>query len=145
MTLLSVQRVNELCNIKSENAILRDQIHTKFDLSAFVGINRNIQSLFEHIKIVANTNTTVLITGETGTGKELLTNIIHFNSDRKNKPFIKVSCAILNKEIFEEVNYLDMKRSIHQELKMSVKADSNWQMVAQFIWMTSMICLWNFR
>ena len=99
--LLTIQRVRELCNIKDENAYLRNQIQSKFDLSSFVGSNETILSLFEHVKIVANTNTTILITGETGTGKELLTNIIHFNSDRKNKPLIKVSCAILNKEVFE--------------------------------------------
>lgn len=99
--LLTVQRAKELCNIKVENAFLRTQIQSKFDMSAFVGTNEAINNLFEHVKIVANTNTTILIAGETGTGKELLTNIIHFNSDRKNKPFIKVSCAILNKGIFE--------------------------------------------
>jgi len=99
--LLTVQRVKELKTIKDENAFLRKQIQPKFDFTSFVGASNTIHQLFEHVKLVANTNTTVLITGETGTGKELLTNIIHFNSDRKNKPLIKVSCAILNKEIFE--------------------------------------------
>jgi DNA-binding NtrC family response regulator len=99
--LLTVNRIKELKSIKEENAYLRKQIQPKFDLKAFVGKSPQILELFEMLKIVANTNTTVLITGETGTGKELLTNIIHFNSDRKNKPLIKVSCAILNKEIFE--------------------------------------------
>ena len=50
---------------------------------------------------MANKPTSVLITGETGTGKELLTKVIHYNSDRRKKPLIKVSCAILNREIFE--------------------------------------------
>ena len=99
--LMTVNRVKELCNIKTENAFLRTQIQSKFDMSSFVGTNSTIRNLFDHVKIVSNTNTTILITGETGTGKELLTNIIHFNSDRKSKPLIKVSCAILNKEIFE--------------------------------------------
>ncbi len=99
--LMTVLRAKELCNIKVENALLRTQIQSNFDMSAFVGNNVSINDLFEHVKIVANTNTTILITGETGTGKELLTNIIHFNSDRKNKPLIKVSCAIMNKGIFE--------------------------------------------
>lgn len=99
--LLTIQRAAELCSIKDENAYLRKEIQSKFDMSTFVSTNETILDLFEHVKIVANTNTTILITGETGTGKELLTNIIHFNSDRKNKPLIKVSCAILNKEIFE--------------------------------------------
>ncbi|MGE5357323.1 MAG: sigma-54-dependent transcriptional regulator [Deltaproteobacteria bacterium] len=97
----TVHRVKELCSIKDENTYLRNQIQSKFDMSSFVGTNESILNLFEHVKIVAGTNTTILISGETGTGKELLTNIIHFNSDRKNKPLIKVSCAILNKEVFE--------------------------------------------
>lgn len=99
--LLIIQRASEYRSVKDENKMLRHQIHADFDMSSFIGSSKKVLNLFEHIKIVANSNTTVLINGETGTGKELLTNIIHFNSDRKNKPFVKVSCALLNKEIFE--------------------------------------------
>jgi DNA-binding NtrC family response regulator len=96
-----LNKIIELSSIKKENKILRKQIEKKYDFSRFIGNDQTNQELFEQVKIVANTNTSVLITGETGTGKELLTNIIHFNSNRKNKPFVKVSCAILSKEIFE--------------------------------------------
>ena len=99
--LLAVNRVQELIAIKDENKYLRKQVIPKYNLEAFVGKSASILDVFELVKLVSNTNTTVLITGETGTGKELLTNIIHFNSDRKDKPFIKVNCAVLNKEIFE--------------------------------------------
>jgi DNA-binding NtrC family response regulator len=99
--LLAVKRVEELINVKNENKYLRKQIIPKYNFEAFVGKSKAIEDLFQLVRLVANSNSTVLITGETGTGKELMTNIIHFNSDRKNKPFIKVSCAILNKEIFE--------------------------------------------
>jgi DNA-binding NtrC family response regulator len=99
--LLAVKRVEELINIKSENRFLRKQIIPKYNFEAFVGKSRAVEEVFKLVRLVANSNSTVLITGETGTGKELLTNIIHFNSDRKNKPIIKVSCAVLNKEIFE--------------------------------------------
>ena len=61
--------------------------------------------------MVINTDTTVLITGETGTGKELLTNIIHYNSLRRKRPFIKVSCAVLSKEIFESELFGHVKGS----------------------------------
>ncbi len=99
--LLIINRVKELKDIKAENKQLRFQINKKFDFSTFVGMNDVIREVFEHVEIIAEKNTTVLIVGETGTGKELLTNIIHYNSNRKRAPFIKVSCAILSREIFE--------------------------------------------
>ncbi len=99
--LLIINRVKELKDIKAENKQLRFQINKKFDFSTFVGMNDVIREVFEHVKIIAEKNITVLIVGETGTGKELLTNIIHYNSNRKRAPFIKVSCAILSREIFE--------------------------------------------
>ena len=99
--LIILQRIKELIHVKDENKFLRKQIEGKYDLSSFVGQSEPITQVFELIKIVANKPTSVLITGETGTGKELLTKVIHYNSDRRKKPLIKVSCAILNREIFE--------------------------------------------
>lgn len=99
--LLVVQRIAELKAVKKDNKILRSQLAAQYDFSSFVGAQNETESLFELIKIVACTNTTVLISGETGTGKELLTNILHYNSNRSKLPLIKVSCAILSREIFE--------------------------------------------
>ncbi len=99
--LLIINRIQEFKEIKAENKQLRVQVNKKYDLSSFVGENTAISQVFDLVKIIAEKNTTVLIVGETGTGKELLTNIIHFNSNRKRGPFIKVSCAILSREIFE--------------------------------------------
>ena len=99
--LIILQRIKELVHVKDENKYLRQQIEQEYDLSSFVGQSEPIKHVFELIKIVANKPTSVLITGETGTGKELLTKVIHYNSDRRKKPLIKVSCAILNREIFE--------------------------------------------
>ena len=99
--LIILQRIKELVHVKDENKYLREQIEQEFNLSSFVGQSEPIAQVFELIKIVANKPTSVLITGETGTGKELLTKVIHYNSDRRKKPLIKVSCAILNREIFE--------------------------------------------
>ena len=99
--LLTIERIKEIKLVKDENRQLRSQVGKKFDMSSFVGASEETQKVFDLVRIIAEKPTTVLITGETGTGKELLTSIIHFNSNRKRGPFIKVSCAILSREIFE--------------------------------------------
>jgi len=99
--LLTIERIKELKSVKEENKQLRSQVRKKFDLSSYIGRGQESQKVFELVKIIADKPTTVLITGETGTGKELLTNIIHFNGNRSNKHLVKVSCAILSREIFE--------------------------------------------
>ena len=96
-----IDKFKEILSLKNENKILRERIDKRYDFSRFIGDKETKKELFKLIKIVADTDTSVLITGETGTGKELLTNLIHFNSNRKAKPFVKVSCAVLAKEIFE--------------------------------------------
>ena len=99
--LMIIERLKEIKQIKDENIRLKQQVEQKFDFSSYIGDIETNHELFDLIKKVATTDSTVLITGETGTGKELISGIIHFNSLRKNHPFVKVSCAILSKEIFE--------------------------------------------
>ncbi|GAB4178683.1 MAG: sigma-54 dependent transcriptional regulator [Calditrichia bacterium] len=97
----TLKRIAEVAEIKSENKILRSQLDSEFSLDSFVGKSQQVQQTLDLVKTVANTDTTVLITGETGSGKELLAHVIHHNSERRSKPLIKVSCAILSREIFE--------------------------------------------
>jgi DNA-binding NtrC family response regulator len=99
--LLTLKRISDVKEVKDENKQLRKQVLRTFDTSNFVGKSSLTKQVFELVEIILNTSTTVLITGETGTGKELLTNIIHYNSNRSKNPLIKVSCAILSREIFE--------------------------------------------
>jgi DNA-binding NtrC family response regulator len=99
--LLIIERISELVSVKSENKRLRTEISKNYDFSSYVGDNESNQELFDLVKLVAGSDSTVLITGETGTGKELLTNIIHYNSNRSKQALIKVSCAILSKDLFE--------------------------------------------
>ncbi len=99
--LLTIERIREVKAVKDENKQWRRQVSGKYDMSAYIGQSQETQKVFDLVKIIAEKNTTVLITGETGTGKELLTNIIHYNSQRSRKPLVKVSCAILSREIFE--------------------------------------------
>ena len=99
--LITIEHVKEFIQIKSENRVLRSKLKQNYDFSSYVGKSSGVQEIFNNVKIVAQKSTSVLLVGETGTGKELITNIIHFNSSRNKKPLIKVSCAILSREIFE--------------------------------------------
>lgn len=99
--LLTIKRIKEVKEVKDENKELRNQVQKKFDTTSFIGSSESTKKVFELVEIIAGKNTSVLLTGETGTGKELLTNIIHYNSNRRKNPLIKVSCAILSREIFE--------------------------------------------
>jgi len=96
-----VKRVNEFLEIKRDNRRLQKQVSQAFDFSSFAGESQAIRKIFKLIRSVAQSSASILITGETGTGKEMLANVIHYNSQRSQKPFIKVSCAILAREVLE--------------------------------------------
>src|SRR3972149_1692153 len=89
---LIIERILELNNFRKENKLLREKIETEYNFSSYIGDIETNKELFDLIKLVSHKDTTVLITGETGTGKELVTNIIHYNSGRKRQPLVKVSC-----------------------------------------------------
>ncbi|RLD35931.1 MAG: sigma-54-dependent Fis family transcriptional regulator, partial [Bacteroidetes bacterium] len=99
--LLIIKRILELNQMKEENKALKKKLQQNYDFSSYVGNSKEVEGIFDLVKIVASKSTSILLVGETGTGKELLTNIIHFNSNRHNKTLVKVSCAILSREIFE--------------------------------------------
>lgn len=99
--LLTIQRIGAFKKVREENRELRKHIERKYGMASFVGTSRETSEIFELVKLVAEKSTTVLILGETGTGKELLTNIIHHNSKRSKEALVKVSCAILSREILE--------------------------------------------
>jgi len=82
-----------------ENAYLREEIGYEF--SEIIGKSTAMQTVFSHIKKVAPANSPVLILGNSGTGKELVARAIHVHSNRKDHPFIKVSCAALAQGVLE--------------------------------------------
>lgn len=98
--MVMVGRIEQLSRMTRENQQLRAQLETT-QQDKFVGQSQVIQESLKLVEKVAKTDSTILITGETGTGKELLTQTIHNNSLRKDKPFIPVNCAVLSREIFE--------------------------------------------
>ena len=85
----------------AENLMLKQRVLSQYGYDNMIGRGEGMKRVFEIISTVSNRDTTILIQGESGTGKELTAGAIHYNSNRKDGPFIKVSCAALNKEILE--------------------------------------------
>ncbi len=96
--LLTVNNALVFSKLEQENRALRQEIQKKYEI---VGNSPEIQQLKEQIKIVAPTNGWVLITGENGTGKELVARGIHDLSLRADKPFVEVNCAAIPEELIE--------------------------------------------
>ena len=84
-----------------ENLKLRQELSGKYEFSGFIGRSRSMQEIFLTIQKVASYTTTVLIQGETGTGKELIARAIHFNGSRKDKPLVTINCGAMPKELLE--------------------------------------------
>jgi len=85
----------------AENIMLKQRVLSQYGYDNMIGKSEGMKRVFEIISTVSNRDTTILIQGESGTGKELAAGAIHYNSNRRDGPFIKVSCAALNKEILE--------------------------------------------
>ena len=99
--LIKVQRLFEVKDLLSENKILREEIHRKYDFENIVGKSASIKKVYEMIEAVAETDSTVLISGNSGTGKELVARALHYKSHRKNKPFIAVNCGAISENLIE--------------------------------------------
>jgi transcriptional regulator with PAS, ATPase and Fis domain len=84
-----------------ENARLRREVQRENSFAGIVGQSKQMQELFALIRAVADTDVTVLVLGETGTGKELIARAIHYNSARKDKPFVAVNCGALSLTLLE--------------------------------------------
>ncbi|HXV67388.1 MAG TPA: sigma-54 dependent transcriptional regulator [Nitrospira sp.] len=99
--LLVVERVGRVVALRRENEDLKSALEDKFCFSGIRGVNSRMRAVLDKIKLVAATDSTVLIVGESGTGKELAANAVHQNSPRRDYPLIKVSCAALPETLLE--------------------------------------------
>ncbi|GAB4435024.1 MAG: sigma-54 dependent transcriptional regulator [bacterium] len=99
--LIILERAFELKRIKEENVNLRKKIDNLFSPYNIIGESKKIKEICEIAYRIADLDSTVLITGETGTGKELVANIIHYSGKRKDKPFIKINCSAIPAELME--------------------------------------------
>lgn len=87
--------------LEAENIYLRDEIELKIGNKEIIGTSLPLKRTLSKARQVARTNTTVLLTGETGTGKGMFARFIHQESDRRNKPFVNVNCAGLPANLIE--------------------------------------------
>jgi DNA-binding NtrC family response regulator len=87
--------------LRAENILLKKQIEDRFDFEHIRGRSPAIQDLIEQVKKIADSRSNVLILGETGTGKELFTRAIHFNSSRRNRPFVPINCSAIPDNLLE--------------------------------------------
>ena len=102
---LVVQRALQQQSLLRENRSLKQQLQQRYGLESVIGQDYRMLKLFDIVEAAADTKTTVLITGESGTGKSLMARAIHQRSSRRDKPFIEVSCgsipeALLESELF---------------------------------------------
>lgn len=99
--MLVLEKALERKRILDENRRLKEEIRGKYDFSNFIGHSEAMRKVFDIIAKVAETKSTVLITGESGTGKELAARAIHYNSPRKDRPFVPINCGAVPVNLLE--------------------------------------------
>jgi DNA-binding NtrC family response regulator len=99
--LVKIRRLLEHKHLLVENQYLRRELSRDYDFSNIVGKSPEMQKVFEVIRTIAASDSTALITGKSGTGKELVARAIHFNSQRREKPFIAVNCGAIPETLIE--------------------------------------------
>jgi DNA-binding NtrC family response regulator len=99
--LLIVKRLVKMLELEDENRSLREELEGRFSFKGILGKNEKMREVLEKIKLVAPSDSTILIIGESGTGKEVVANAIHHNSLRREGPFIRISCAALPESLLE--------------------------------------------
>jgi two-component system response regulator PilR (NtrC family) len=99
-----IMRVKQLLKQKQlilENKLLKQQIDKRFDFNNIIGQSQSMQEIYAMIKQISTAPTNVLITGASGTGKELVARAIHNNSNRSDQPFIPVNCGAIPENLYE--------------------------------------------
>jgi DNA-binding NtrC family response regulator len=98
---LRVEHALEKIQLSRELERLKEEVGRKYGIDHVIGKSKQIVDVFKAVSMVAAKKSTVLITGESGTGKELIARALHYNSDRRSKPFVVVNCAALPDTLIE--------------------------------------------
>ena len=98
---LVIQKAFQTMNLGKEVKFLKEKLNEKNIFKTIIGESPEMKKVLEQVRLVAKTDVTVLIEGETGTGKELVAKLIHQDSLRKNNPFIAVDCGAIPDTLFE--------------------------------------------
>ncbi len=99
-----IVRLNNVCSTRllvEQNVRLQEQLEQRHSYANIIGKSKPMQEVFELIRLVADSEASVLVHGESGTGKEMVASAIHFNSRRRAKPYVRVSCASLPESLIE--------------------------------------------
>jgi DNA-binding NtrC family response regulator len=99
---MRVEKGIEDRQLKSENRMLRGELQGKYHFSNLVGTSAAMQNIYRLIGVVAQKTSTVLIEGETGTGKELIARAIHYSGPRKDQPLVSVNCGAIPSNLLED-------------------------------------------
>jgi two-component system response regulator PilR (NtrC family) len=99
--IIKVKKLFEMKDLINENQILRSELQRTTEDHKIIGKSYAIRKIFDLIDSVANTDSTVLISGKSGTGKELVARALHFTSKRKDKPFVVVNCGAISDTLIE--------------------------------------------
>ncbi len=102
---------SEVAELKAENSSLQAELQDKYQFEGLVGRSPKMHAILELIKRVAGTGSTILISGKSGTGKELVARAIHYNSGRGDRPFVSINCGALPDNLLESELFGHMKGS----------------------------------
>ena len=98
---LTIERASEHAGLKEENRALKEHLQSDYDIANIIGRSQPMKKLIEMMSMIAPSEATVMITGDSGTGKELIARSLHFNSPRKDKPLVVVNCAAITETLLE--------------------------------------------
>ena len=106
---LIIKNALEKKNLQKENIFLKQVVRDRYHFENIIGQSSKMLALYDLLEKVAPTKTNILITGESGTGKELAAKAIHFNSPRKEKPFVTLNCGAIPEPLIESELFGHMK------------------------------------
>jgi two-component system response regulator AtoC len=98
---VQVSKALEKSRLVAENLYLRQQLRGKYKFDNIIGNSLAMQQVFSRMEKIVNTDSTILILGESGTGKELVAKAIHYNSGRREKPFVAINCGAIPADLLE--------------------------------------------
>jgi len=88
-------------SLQSENVLLKREIGKDYDFSSIIGETPSLKTILDEVRKITDTKSTILLLGETGTGKELFARVIHHNSTRRDMPFVPINCSAIPETLLE--------------------------------------------
>ena len=131
---LVLEKIWERQQLIAQNRMLKEKLKDKYKSSGLVGSTPQMKQIFHMIADVAPSTASILILGETGTGKELVANAVHCQSERACMPFVALHCAALSEGVLES-ELLATRRAPLRAPFRPEKAGLRWRMEARFFWM----------